>query len=180
MENLFLQNTFSIDPVAIIIAVSSISVSIGTLIYARSRSKNQDRQLTNIEDKQYVELFTKTMSDLHDVYKTEKDVKTKDQCELFATRLLDILAVLTHLNNTGKISNEILDFIKFDLTIGKGVMEWFDTHNMNQKYNTPTQEIWSNLNTYFEKHDVESCMPQLLPLVMRNYADLPESIENCE
>jgi len=180
MENFFLQSTFSVDLFPIIIAISSILLSIGTLVYSRNRSKTQDRQLTNIENKQYVELFTKTMSDLHDVYKTEKDVKTKDQCELFATRLLDILAVLTHLNNTGKIPNEILVFIKFDLTIGKGVMEWFDSHNMNQKYNTSTQEIWSNLNTYFEKHHVDSCENALLPLVLRNYVDLPESIDNHE
>ena len=164
----------------ILLAVAAVVVSIVTYFISKKRADIHESQLKDAQSKQYAEYLRNAMSDLHDVYKTEKDVKTKDQCELFATRLLDILAVLTHLNNTGKISNEILDFIKFDLTIGKGVMEWFDTHNMNQKYNTPTQEIWSNLNTYFEKHHVDSCMPELLPLVMRNYADLPESIENCE
>ena len=49
------------------------------------------------EEKQYAENLRNTMSDLYDVYKTEDSIKSKNQCELFATRLLDILAILTNL-----------------------------------------------------------------------------------
>ena len=165
MQTFFLQ-------IPDIYSLSALGVSIVTAIVLIISIKLQRNQLKQTENNQYVETLRKSMGDLYDLYQTENQLKTKNQCELFAIRLLDILAVLAHLKNKGKISNEILDFIKFDLSIAKGIMEWFDVKNLNQKYNSSSQEIWSNLSKYFTENQIKSCKPELIPEPLRKYDDL--------
>ena len=164
MQTFFLQIP-DISIIAIIVSIGTAIALIISLIF----QWREHRQSVNY---QYDETLRNTMSDLYNLYKTEDQLKTKDQCELFAIRLLDILAVLAHLKNEGKISAGVLDFVKFDLSIAKGIMEWFDEKNLGQKYEASSQEIWSNLTTYFKENQIETCKPELIPESLKKYDDL--------
>ena len=141
--------------------------------------KQQNEQLKQSVNNQYDETLRKSMDDLYQVYRTDVNVKTKDGCELFATRILDILAVLAHLNVNKKIDDDILEFVKFDLEIARGIMVWWDDNGLGEKYNhtrkvgsAPAADIWSSLTAYFEKHDTKPCKNAALPDCIRNYDNL--------
>jgi hypothetical protein len=131
------------------------------------------RQLKQAKDNQYDETLRKCMSDLYQVYRTDFDVKTKAECELLATRVLDILAILAHLNLEGKLDKKMLDFVKFDLEIGKGIMKWFDEEKLGVKYDpSSSEEIWSNLTRYFKKYKIKICKEDALPDCIKNFNNL--------
>jgi len=162
------------------IAILAIGIAIATAIALFVQTRFQHKQLKQTENNQYDETLRKSMGDLYQVYRTDANVKTKDECELFATRILDILAVLAHLNNNKKIDDDILDFVKFDLEIAKGIMKWFDKEGLGEKYHParkagigyPSAEIWSSLTKYFDKHETKICNDAALPDCIQNYKNL--------
>ena len=126
------------------------------------------------QNNQYTETLRKSMDDLYQVYRTDFVVGTKAEAELVGIRILDILSILAHLHNNEKITDEMLDFVEFDLQIAKGIMEWFDKEKLSEKYGeTESKKIWKNLNTYFEnKKDIKPCKDEALPECIKNYNDL--------
>jgi hypothetical protein len=155
------------------IAIIAIIIAVGTVFGLIFQIWFQKRQLKQTENNQYDETLRKSMRDLYEVYRTDFEVKTKAECELFATRILDILAVLAHLNNEEKLPDPILEFVKFDLEIAKGIMKWFDKEGLGKKYNpSSSAKIWSNLTKYFKKHKTKTCKEDALPDCIKNYKDL--------
>ena len=155
------------------IAIIAIIIAVGTVFGLIFQIWFQKRQLKQTENNQYDETLRKSMRDLYEVYRTDFEVKTKAECELFATRILDILAVLAHLNNEEKLPDPILEFVKFDLEIAKGIMKWFDKEGLGKKYNpSSSAKIWSNLTEYFKKHKTKTCKEDALPDCVKNYKDL--------
>ena len=155
------------------IAIIAVIIAVGTVFGLIFQIWFQKRQLKQTENNQYDETLRKSMRDLYEVYRTDFEVKTKAECELFATRILDILAVLAHLNNEEKLPDPILEFVKFDLEIAKGIMKWFDKEGLGKKYNpSSSAKIWSNLTIYFKKHKVKICKDAALPDCIQNYNDL--------
>ena len=131
------------------------------------------KQVQSLKKQQYDETLRKSMSDLYEVYRTDFNVKTKAECELLATRILDILAVLAKLNNKRIIDDDLLEFVEFDLEIAKGIMEWYDKEKLGNKYDpSESAKIWSNLTIYFEKHQVKVCKYDALPDCIQNYKNL--------
>ena len=136
------------------------------------------QQIRSLKKQQYDETLRKSMSDLYEVYRTDFNVKTKAECELLATRVLDILAVLAKLNNKRIIDDDLLEFVEFDFEIAQGIMKWFDDEKLGEKYNpSKSAEIWSNLTTYFKNREIKGkevkiCKPPALPDCIRNYNDL--------
>ena len=130
------------------------------------------------EEKQYAENLRNTMSDLYDVYKNEDSIKSKNQCELFATRILDILSILTHLSIKNKtIDDDVLEFIQFDLDIAKSILMWFDEKKLYEKYGVSNSEkIWKNLSKYFSdnKETKDFDYLKLLPQKLKIYDTLPD------
>ena len=155
------------------IAIIAVIIAVGTVFGLIFQIWFQKRQLKQTENNQYDETLRKSMRDLYEVYRTDFEVKTKAECELFATRILDILAVLAHLNNEEKLPDPILEFVKFDLEIAKGIMKWFDKEGLGKKYNpSSSAKIWSNLTEYFKKHKTKICKEDALPDCIKNYKDL--------
>ena len=155
------------------IANIAFIIAVGTVFALIFQIWFQKRQLKQTENNQYDETLRKSMRDLYEVYRTDFEVKTKAECELFATRILDILAVLAHLNNEEKLPDPILEFVKFDLEIAKGIMKWFDKEGLGKKYNpSSSAKIWSNLTKYFKKHKTKTCKEDALPDCVKNYKDL--------
>ena len=155
------------------IANIAFIIAVGTVFALIFQIWFQKRQLKQTENNQYDETLRKSMSDLYEVYRTDFEVKTKAECELFATRILDILAVLAHLNNEEKLPDPILEFVKFDLEIAKGIMKWFDKEGLGKKYNpSSSAKIWSNLTEYFKKHKTKTCKEDALPDCIQNYKNL--------
>ena len=155
------------------IAIIAVIIAVGTVFGLIFQIWFQKRQLKQTENNQYDETLRKSMRDLYEVYRTDFEVKTKAECELFATRILDILAVLTHLNNEEKLPDPILEFVKFDLEIAKGIMKWFDKEGLGKKYNpSSSAKIWSNLTEYFKKHKTKTCKEDALPDCIQNYKNL--------
>ena len=155
------------------ISIIAIIIAVGTAIALIFQIWFQKRQLKQTENNQYDETLRKSMRDLYEVYRTDFEVKTKAECELFATRILDILAVLAHLNNKAKIDDDILEFVKFDLEIAKGIMKWYDKEGLGKKYNpSSSAKIWSNLTAYFKKHKIKACKDAALPDCIQNYKNL--------
>ena len=155
-----------ISNIAAIIAIGTVGGLCIQLWY-------QKRQLKQTQNHQYDETLRRSMGDLYQVYRTGSDVKTKAECRLFAGRILDILAVLAHLNNEEKLPDTILEFVKFDLEIAKGIMKWFDKEGLGKKYNpSSSAKIWSNLTEYFKKHKTKTCKEDALPDCIKNYKDL--------
>jgi len=155
------------------IAIIAVIIAVGTVFGLIFQIWFQKRQLKQTENNQYDETLRKSMRDLYEVYRTDFEVKTKAECELFATRILDILAVLAHLNNEEKLPDPILEFVKFDLEIAKGIMKWFDKEGLGKKYNpSSSAKIWSNLTEYFKKHKTKTCKEDALPDCIKNYKDL--------
>ena len=155
------------------IAIIAVIIAVGTVFGLIFQIWFQKRQLKQTENNQYDETLRKSMRDLYEVYRTDFEVKTKAECELFATRILDILAVLAHLNNEEKLPDPILEFVKFDLEIAKGIMKWFDKEGLGKKYNpSSSAKIWSNLTEYFKKHKTKTCKEDALPDCVKNYKDL--------
>ena len=145
--------------------------------------RSQNKQIKQTVNNQYDETLRKSMDDLYQVYRTDVKVQTKDECELFATRLLDILAVVTHLYKKRKISsdkeeqNEMLDFVYFDLRIGKGVMEWFHEKKLFKQYDVKSAaEIWTNLDDYFKKNEIKKCAKAALPHCIKKYDWFPSML----
>ena len=67
----------------------------------------------------------------------------------------------------------MLDFVKFDLQIAKGIMEWFDKEKLSEKYGeSSSEEIWTNLKWYFKKKGIKPCKDEVLPECIKNYNDL--------
>ncbi len=155
------------------ISIIAVIIAVGTAIALFFQIWFQKKQLKQTENNQYDETLRKSMRDLYEVYRTDFEVKTKAECELFATRILDILAVLAHLNNEEKLPDPILEFVKFDLEIAKGIMKWFDKEGLGKKYNpSSSAKIWSNLTKYFKKHKTKTCKEDALPDCIKNYKDL--------
>ena len=155
------------------IAIFALIIAVGTVAGLIFQLWFQKRQLKQTQNNQYDETLRRSMGDLYQVYRTDCDVKTKAECELFATRILDILAVLAHLNNEEKLPDPILEFVKFDLEIAKGIMKWFDKEGLGKKYNpSSSAKIWSNLTKYFKKHKTKTCKEDALPDCIKNYKDL--------
>ena len=155
--------------IPLIIGLGAVAGFTGVLL----QNKAINKQLKQTVNNQYDETLRKSMGDLYEVYRTDFDVETKDECELLATRILDILAVLAHLNNKAKIDDDILEFVKFDLEIAKGIMKWFDKEGLGKKYNpSSSAKIWSNLTKYFKKHKTKTCKEDALPDCIKNYKDL--------
>ena len=161
------------------VATLAIFIAVATMIGLIVQTGFQRKQLKQTENNQYDETLRKLMSDLYDVYRFDIEVKTKDECELFATRLLDILAVVTHLYKKRKISSDeeeakaMLEFVEFDLRIGKGVMKWFNDKKLYKQYNVSSSEkIWSYLDDYFKNNKIRRCDDKALPHCIKNYDDL--------
>ena len=58
----------------------------------------------------------------------------------------------------------MLDFVYFDLRIGKGVMEWFHEKKLFKQYNVKSaEEIWTNLADYFKKNEKAKPSPLSKP-----------------
>jgi len=153
----------------IIIGIGIIVSFVVVIMQIRSQNKQIEQTVNN----QYDETLRKSMSDLYEVYRTDFNVETKAECELLATRILDILAVLAHLNNEEKLPDPILEFVKFDLEITKGIMKWFNKEGLGKKYNpSSSAKIWSNLTKYFKKHKTKTCKEDALPDCIKNYKDL--------
>ena len=158
---------------ALISIVSIIAASgavIGLIVETWYLKKIKDQS----ENNQYTETLRKSMDDLYQVYRTDFDVGTKAEAELVGIRILDILSILAHLYKEEKIDDKMLDFVKFDLQIAKGIMEWFDKEKLSEKYGeSSSKEIWKNLDTYFEnKKDIKTCKNEALPECIKNYNDL--------
>ena len=135
--------------------------------------RSQNKQIKQTVNNQYDETLRKSMSDLYEVYRTDFNVETKAECELLATRILDILAVLAKLNNKGIIDDDLLEFVEFDLEIAKGIMKWYDKEGLGKKYSpSASAKIWSNLTIYFKKHKVKVCKDDALPDCILNYKNL--------
>ena len=163
--------------VSIILAGVAVIISLGTFYVSRQRATTHQNQLNDARDNQYAEYLRNAMSDLYDVYKTEDSIKSKNQCELFATRILDILAIVTHLSIKNKTTDEVLEFIEFDLDIAKSIMRWYDEKKLYEKYNVNNSEdIWKNLSEYFsDKKDTEDYdYLKLLPQKLKIYDTLPD------
>ena len=155
------------------ISIVAIIVAGGTAVGLIWQIRYQRIQLKQTQNNQYDETLRKSMGDLYEVYRTDFDVETKAECELLATRILDILAVLAHLNNKAKIDDDILEFVKFDLEIAKGIMKWYDKEGLGKKYSpSASAKIWSNLTIYFKKHKVKVCKDDALPDCILNYKNL--------
>ena len=155
--------------IPIMIGLAAVAGFTSVLLQNRAINK----QLKQTVNNQYDETLRKSMGDLYEVYRTDFDVETKDECELLATRILDILAVLAHLNNKAKIDDDILEFVKFDLEIAKGIMKWYDKEGLGKKYNpSSSAKIWSNLTAYFKKHEIKACKDVALPNCIQNYKNL--------
>ena len=153
----------------IIIGLSIIGGLVGISMQIRSQNKQIEQTMNN----QYDETLRKSMSDLYEVYRTDFNVETKAECELLATRILDILAVLAKLNNKGIIDDDLLEFVEFDLEIAKGIMKWYDKEGLGKKYSpSSSAKIWSNLTIYFKKHKVKVCKNDALPDCILNYKNL--------
>ena len=135
-------------------------------------------QIRSLKKQQYDETLRKSMSDLYEVYRTDFNVKTKAECELLATRILDILAVLAKLNNKRIIDDDLLEFVEFDLEIAQGIMKWYDVEKLGEKYEpSKSAEIWSNLTTYFKNREIKGrevkiCKDAALPDCIQNYKNL--------
>ena len=157
-----------------IIAISSIVIATLTFAGLMYETKHLKKLHKQSENNQYTETLRKSMDDLYQVYRTDFNVKTKAEAELVGIRILDILSILAHLHNKEKITDEMLDFVEFDLQIAKGIMEWFDKEKLSEKYGeSSSKEIWKNLNTYFEnKKDFKTCKNEALPECIKNYNDL--------
>ena len=169
----------------IFLGAAAIIVSCVTLKVSKNRAETHTNQLEDTRKKQYAEYLRNTMSDLYDVYKTEDSLKSKNQCELFATRILDILAIITHLSHGKKVEDEVLDFITFDLQIAQSIMIWFNEKKLYEKYGVKkSEEIWSNLSKYFEIYDHEYLKNgnylKLLPQKLTKYDELPDYVQNNE
>ena len=164
--------------VSIILAGVAVIISLGTFYVSRQRATTHQNQLNDARDKLYGEYLRNAMSDLFDVYKNEDSIKSKNQCELFATRILDILSILTHLSNENKkIEKNVLIFIQFDLDIAKSIVRWFDEKKLYEKYNVNNSEkMWTNLSEYFsDKKDTEDYdYLKLLPQKLKIYDTLPD------
>ena len=146
---------------------------LGGFIFNAKLIQSQNKQIEQTVNNQYDETLRKSMSDLYEVYRTDFNVETKAECELLATRILDILAVLAKLNNKGIIDDDLLEFVEFDLEIAKGIMEWYDKEKLGKKYDpSESAKIWSNLTIYFEKHQVKVCKDDALPDCIQNYKNL--------
>ena len=166
--------------IPIIICIVTVGSLVALLFQIKSQNRDmlrqievKNKQLEQSVNNQYDETLRKSMDDLYQVYRTDVKVQTKDECELFATRILDILAVLAHLNIKKKIDDDILEFIKFDLEIAKGIMKWYDEEELGKKYDpSESAKIWSNLTIYFEKHQVKVCKDDALPDCIQNYKNL--------
>ena len=124
------------------------------------------------QNNQYVETLRKSMDDLYQVYRNDFVVETKEEAELVATRILDILSILAHLYKEKKIDDKMLDFVKFDLQIAKGIMEWFDKEKLSEKYGeSSSEEIWTNLKWYYKEKGIKPCENDALPECIKNYND---------
>ena len=146
---------------------------LGGFIFNAKLIQSQNKQIEQTVNNQYDETLRKSMSDLYEVYRTDFNVETKAECELLATRILDILAVLAKLNNKGIIDDDLLEFVEFDLEIAKGIMKWYDKEGLGKKYSpSASAKIWSNLTIYFKKHKVKVCKDDALPDCILNYKNL--------
>ena len=146
---------------------------LGGFIFNAKLIQSQNKQIEQTVNNQYDETLRKSMSDLYEVYRTDFNVETKAECELLATRILDILAVLAKLNNKGIIDDDLLEFVEFDLEIAKGIMKWYDKEGLGKKYSpSSSAKIWSNLTIYFKKHKVKVCKDDALPDCILNYKNL--------
>ena len=156
--------------ISIVSIIAASGAVIGLIVETWYLKKIKDQS----ENNQYTETLRKSMDDLYQVYRTDFAVKTKAEAELVGIRILDILSILAHLHNKEKITDEMLDFVEFDLQIAKGIMEWFDKEKLSEKYGeSSSKEIWKNLNTYFEnKKDFKTCKNEALPECIKNYNDL--------
>jgi hypothetical protein len=158
---------------SLLLSIAGIIIALGTAIGLGIETWYLKRQLKQAKDNQYDETLRKCMSDLYQVYRTDFDVETKAECELLATRVLDILAILAHLNLEGKLDKKMLEFVKFDLEIGKGIMEWFDEEKLGEKYDpSSSEEIWSNLTRYFKKYKIKTCKQDALPDCIKKFKKL--------
>jgi len=156
--------------ISIVSIIAASGAVIGLIVETWYLKKIKDQS----ENNQYTETLRKSMDDLYQVYRTDFDVGTKAEAELVGIRILDILSILAHLHNKEKITDEMLDFVEFDLQIAKGIMEWFDKEKLSEKYGeSSSKEIWKNLDTYFEnKKDIKTCKNEALPECIKNYNDL--------
>tara|TARA_Y100000590_G_scaffold211412_1_gene239569 strand:+ start:91 stop:582 length:492 start_codon:yes stop_codon:yes gene_type:complete len=156
--------------ISIVSIIAASGAVIGLIVETWYLKKIKDQS----ENNQYTETLRKSMDDLYQVYRTDFDVKKKEEAELVGIRILDILSILAHLHNKEKITDEMLDFVEFDLQIAKGIMEWFDKEKLSEKYGeSSSKEIWKNLDTYFEnKKDIKTCKNEALPECIKNYNDL--------
>jgi hypothetical protein len=149
----------------IVACVTAIGLAIETIYLAKLHRQSQNNQ--------YTETLRRSMDDLYQAYRTDFDVKTKAESELLAIRILDILSILAHLYKKEKMSDEMLDFVEFDIQIAKGIMEWFDKEKLADKYGESTsKKIWKNLEWYFKEKDIKPCKDDVLPDCIKNYNDL--------
>jgi hypothetical protein len=114
--------------VSIILAGVAVIISLGTFYVSKQRATTHQKQLDDARDNQYAEYLRNAMSDLYDVYRTEDSIKSKNQCELFATRILDILSILTHLSNENKKIEKTIIIVIFNQLV-------------------TLQQCWQNQNT---------------------------------
>ena len=150
----------------IIIAIVSAGSVVAALVY-HAKQVNQSKDAT------YATILTQTMKDLYELYRDEAKLQTKHDCEIFTVRHLDCLSVVTHLNNQGKISKDLLDFIEIDLRIAKRLMIWFDEHKLGIKYGSNANGIWTNLKSYCDSNSIDASEDETLPIPLLNFKDLP-------
>ena len=129
------------------------------------------------EDIKNMGMLRSTLSDLHALYDKEGKLMTKEDCELYAIKLLDIMSGLAHLNLKNKIREDVLIFLKYDFSVARRIMKWFDDNKLDEKYGDDTKNIWSNLTKYYEKHpEIQMANDDVLPITLLNFDDLDTEV----
>ena len=127
-------------------------------------------QVRKADDAKYIDMLGKTVTSLHELYKEEKLLKTRDDCDLYAVRLLDIMSGLAHIHLQGKIKSSVLEFLNYDFSVSMRLMNWYDLHRLGDKYNASAGEIWSNLTKYFNQHpEITIASIDVLPPALLNF-----------
>jgi len=154
LANIFLQ-TDSFSVTAIIIAAISAGVVGGGLILNAIRlgAENEAR---------YIQIMREFIQDLDILYDNEKNIKTDDEADRYASKVLNVLGRIAYLSLRKKIPSHVTEFFNADLRYGKLLLEWYEFVGLAKMQSA--EQTWFNLAKWCEEKNVERAPDVLLPV----------------
>ena len=156
---------FLVTEPALIVGIATV-LGVGFAIFQGSVAMKHEKKAKNLE------AVTTLLHDFQALIGSEPSLKTKEECELYAVRFLDLVGTIAYLELSKQLpkslTNVFVGYFKYALTL----RNWYST---NIDLHEDVDVTWNHLEKWHKKYpEIEAYGDHSLGRKLRQYNALPD------